>query len=354
MSREQTQPRKVGLTKPAAFDDPFVGAHSTIIRTPRVAMSKIQWFPGHMHKARVQMAEILPKVDLVIEVLDARIPYSSENPMLSELRGDKPALKLLNKSDLADPELTKVWKSYLDRQPGIKARPVTTEEPKKIWQLGKVIQDMFPEKQGMGRFPTAMICGIPNVGKSTLINILAGRKSLKTGDEPGVTKGQQKIKLQNGVMLYDTPGVLWPNVENIKSGYRLATMGSIKDTAMEYEDVAHFAAGILLESYVDRLVDRYQIDPLPETALELMDAIGKRRGCLSKRAIVDYERVSRILLTDLRSGKLGPITFETPEMMEAEKREVEAEAKAKAEKKAGRDKERKARFKARQNRGEGG
>lgn len=299
------------------------------------------------------MAEILPKVDLVIEVLDARIPYSSENPMLSEIRGDKPALKLLNKSDLSDPDLNQIWKNWFDRQPGVKAKVVTTEEPKKIWQLGNVIQDMFPERQGMGRFATAMICGIPNVGKSTLINYLAGRKSLKTGDEPGVTKGQQKIKLHNGVLIYDTPGVLWPNVENEKSGYRLATMGSIKDTAMEYEDVAHFAAGVLLEDYSDRLVERYKIEELPETALDLMDAIGKKRGCLSKRGIVDYERVSRILLADLRSGKLGRITFETPEMMEAEKIEVAAEAKAKAEKKSDRDRERKARFKAKQNRGQG-
>ena len=195
-------------------------------------MAKIQWFPGHMHKARVQMAEILPKVDLVIEVLDARIPYSSENPMLAELRGDKPVLKLLNKSDLADPDVTKVWKSYFDRQPGVKARSVTTTEPKKIWQLGNLCQEMFPDRQGMGKHVMAMICGIPNVGKSTLINILAGRKSLKTGDEPGVTKGQQRIILHNGVELLDTPGVLWPNVANEKSGYRLATIGSIKDTAM--------------------------------------------------------------------------------------------------------------------------
>ena len=311
-------------------------------------MSKINWFPGHMHKARVQMTEILPKVDLVIEILDARIPYSSENPMLAEIRGDKPVLKVLNKSDLADPDQTKVWKAYLERQQGIKARAVTTAEPAKIKQLAFTCQEMFPNKQGMGKFVTGMICGIPNVGKSSLINILIGRKSAKIGNEPGVTKGQQKFKLHNGVVLLDTPGVLWPNVANEKSGYRLATIGSIKDTAMEYEDVAHFAAGILLESYPDRVADRFKIDEMPETALLLMDAIGQKRGCLSKRGIVDYERVSRILLTELRSGKLGRITFETPEMMEAEKAAVEKELAEKAEKKAVRDAERKANFKARQ------
>ena len=311
-------------------------------------MSKIQWFPGHMHKARVQMAEILPNVDLIIEILDARIPYSSENPMLVELRGDKPVLKILNKSDLADPEQTKTWKSYLESQQGVKARAVTTTEPAKVRQLASTCQEMFPEKQDMGRFVTAMICGIPNVGKSSLINILIGRKSAKIGNEPGVTKGQQRYKLHNGVVLLDTPGVLWPNVANEKSGYRLATIGSIKDTAMEYEDVAHFAAGVLLKNYPDRLAERYKIDDMPDTALQLMDAIGQKRGCLSKRGIVDYERVSRILLTELRSGKLGRITFETPEMMEVEKIAVEKELAEKAEQKANRDAVRKASFKARQ------
>ncbi len=310
-------------------------------------MSKINWFPGHMHKARVQIAEILPKVDLVIEVLDARIPYSSENPMLAELRGNKPFLKVLNKSDLADPELTATWKLHFEGQDGVKARAITTTEPSQVRQLAHVCQAMFPNKQGMGKFVTAMICGIPNVGKSSLINILVGRKSAKIGNEPGVTKGQQKFKLYNGVVLIDTPGLLWPNVVNEKSGYRLATVGSIKETAMENEDVAHFAAGFLLENYPDRVAERFKIDDMPETPLLLMDAIGQRRGCLSKRGIVDYERVARILLTELRAGKLGQLTFETPEMMVLEKEAVATELLEKAEKKARRDAERKARFKAR-------
>ena len=305
----------------------------------------IQWFPGHMHKARVQMAEILPKVDLVIEVLDARIPYSSENPMLAELRGNTPCLKVMNKSDLADPDLTGDWRAFFERTNGVKARSVTTEQPKLIRQLANVCSDMFPEKRGIGKHVTAMICGIPNVGKSTLINILAGRKVAKTGNEPAVTKAQQRIKLSNGVVLLDTPGVLWPNVSNAKSGYRLAIIGSIKDTAMEYEDVAHFAAGFLLSSYADRVVERYSLSPTPTTALELLDAIGKKRGCLNKRGVIDYERVSRILLTELRSGKLGPLTLETPGMMESEKVEAAAILQEKEEAKAKRKAERKARFK---------
>lgn len=310
----------------------------------------IQWFPGHMHKARVEMAEILPKVDLVIEVLDARIPYSSENPMLAELRGEKPCLKVMNKSDLADADRTAEWKAHFEKQQGIRARSVTTQEPSQIRRIADDCLKMFPHRHGVGKHVTAMICGIPNVGKSTLINILAGRKVAKTGNEPAVTKAQQRIKLPNSVRLLDTPGVLWPNVANEKSGYRLAAIGSIRDTAMEYEDVAFHTSGYLLEQYGDRLVERYGLDPVPTTAIELMDGVGKRRGCLNKRGVIDYERVSRILLTEFRSGKLGPMTLETPEMMEAEKIEVAVKLKEKEEKKEKRSAERKALYKEKQKR----
>lgn len=308
----------------------------------------IQWFPGHMHKARVEMAAILPKVDLVIEVLDARIPYSSENPMLAELRGNKPFLKILNKSDLADPEMTRTWKSHFEKQDGVKARAVTTMEPIQIRQLAGLCLNMFPSKQGIGKHVTAMICGIPNVGKSTLINILAGRKVAKTGNEPAVTKGQQRIRLHNGVVLMDTPGVLWPKVSNENSGYRLAMIGSIKDTAMEYEDVGYHAAGHLLANYKDRLAARYSLDPVPDAPLELLDAIGQKRGCLNKRGIIDYERTCRILLTELRSGKLGTLTLETPAMMEQERAAVAEQEENKAEEKVKKNQERKAKFKAKQ------
>lgn len=310
----------------------------------------IQWFPGHMHKARVEMAELLPKVDLVIEILDARIPYSSENPMLEELRGDKPFLKIMNKSDLADEELTATWKAHFEKQDRVRARAVTTSEQSQIRRIADDCLKMFPDKQGIGKHVTAMICGIPNVGKSTLINILAGRKVAKTGNEPAVTKGQQRINLQNGVRLFDTPGVLWPNLANENGGYRLATIGSIKDTAMEYEDVAYFAITYLLGEYPDRLMERYKLEEIPPAPLEALDAIGKKRGCLNKRGIVDYERVSKILVTELRSGKLGRLTLETPEMAEREKVEVAAKLKERAEAKAKKKSERKAKFKEKQNR----
>lgn len=305
---------------------------------------QIQWFPGHMHKARVQIKETIPKVDLVIEVLDARIPFSSENPMLAELRGETPCLKILNKADLADPELTKVWLDYFSRLAGVKARATTTEDRSSIRQLTSLCIQMLPHK-GEGKTITTMIAGIPNVGKSTIINILANKKVAKTGNEPAVTKGQQRINIGNGVTLLDTPGVLWPNVENINSGFRLATIGSVKETAMDYADVGFFAAGFLLKNYPQRLSERFAIDPLPDTEIEFIEALGRKRGCLGKAGMVDIDRASKIFVTELRSGKLGPVTLETPEMMEREKIETAQRIEEKNALKAASQKKRKAAFK---------
>ena len=309
---------------------------------------QIQWFPGHMHKARTEMAESLPKVDLLIEVLDARIPFSSENPMLAALRGKKPCLKILAKSDLADAASTKEWRTYLEREKNVKARAVTTTEPERTKQLTELCVSMFPQKQDIGKQIVAMIAGVPNVGKSTLINVLAGRSVAKTGNEPAITKGQQRVKIRDGIVLLDTPGVLWPNVENKNSGLRLATVGSVKDTAMEYENVALFAARFLLESYPERLADRYELESIRVGPVELLDVIGKKRGCLSKRGHIDYDRASRILLNELRAGMLGPMTFETPAVMERELAELKVLlAETEAAKKQSNE-TRRARFKAKQ------
>lgn len=307
---------------------------------------QIQWFPGHMHKARVQMKETIPKVDLVIEVLDARIPYSSENPMLEELRGDKPCLKILNKADLADPEMTKTWLKFLEKQNGIKARPTTTDDRSSIRQLTGLIVQMLPHK-GEGKTITTMIAGIPNVGKSTIINILANKKVAKTGNEPAVTKGQQKINIGNGVTLLDTPGVLWPNVENLYSGFRLATIGSIKETAMDYADAAFFSAEFMLKHFCDRLMQRYDLDSVPQNQTEFIEAMGRKRGCLGKSGIVDIDRASKIFVTELRSGKLGALTLETPEMMEFEKIATAKRIAETADTKAAKARKRKAAFKER-------
>ena len=293
----------------------------------------IQWFPGHMHKARVQMKATIPRVHLIIEVLDARIPYSSANPMLEELRGDKPCLKILHKSDLADPEMTRTWLTFLEKTEGIQARATTTDNRKSVRQLTSLISQMLPER-GHGKTISTMIVGIPNVGKSTLINILANKKVAKTGNEPAVTKGQQAVPIGNGVTLFDTPGVLWPNVENINSGYRLATIGSIKETAMDYTDVGFFAARFMLEHYPDRLIERYQLDTLPANQAEFIEQLGQKRGCLGRSGVVDIDRASKIFVTELRAGKLGRLTLETPQMMAQEK---VATAKRLAEKEATRN-----------------
>lgn len=280
----------------------------------------IQWFPGHMHKARLEIQSTLPKVDVVIEVLDARIPYSSENPLLAELRGNKPCLKVLAKSDLADESMTARWREYLSGLEGVRARAVTTDDVPSIRQLKPATTQLVPHRAG--RTVRAMIVGIPNVGKSTLINHLAGRKIAKTGNTPAVTQRQQQVNIGDGITLVDTPGMMWPKVHNANSGYRLALLGSIKETAMDYAEVGFFAAASMLEHYPDRLVDRYGIDSEMQTALEVIEAIGRRRGCLSKGNRVDIDRASRILVTEYRSGGFGRLTLETPEIMEQEKRET--------------------------------
>lgn len=311
-----------------------------------VEVMAVQWFPGHMHKARLEIESVLPKVDVVMEILDARIPYSSENPMLAELRGNKPCLKVLAKSDLADNDSTTRWLDYLQEDETIQARSVTTDDVPTIRRLKQVAAKMVPHREG--RTMTAMIFGIPNVGKSTIINYLAGKKIAKTGNTPAVTKQQQRVNIGEGVILLDTPGVLWPNVQNVNSGYRLALLGSIKETAMDYAEIGFFAARYLLSHYPDRLMDRYRLDPLPESDLMAIEAIGRKRGCLGRSNRVDIDRASRILVTELRSGELGRLTLESPEMMEQEIRDTEAAIAEKAEKTAARDARRKQRFKDKQ------
>lgn len=284
----------------------------------------IQWYPGHMHKAQKEIRQIMPQVDLVIEVLDARIPYSSNNPMVPSLRGETPCIKILNKSDLADPEKTKAWQAYLELEKGVKTLALTAEEPSQVSQILDLCRKMVPQKESSFKPISTMIMGIPNVGKSTLINTLAGKVIAKVGNEPAVTKRQQKINLGNGILLSDTPGILWPKFENPDSGYRLAVTGAVKNTAMEFEDVAMYASAYLLQAYPEQLQERYKLDELPGSDLELLEAIGNKRGCRRAGGMVDLHKASEILLNELRSGMLGQLTYETPEMVQAEEVKMEA------------------------------
>lgn len=296
----------------------------------------IQWYPGHMHKASKEMKEILPQVDLIIEVLDARIPFSSENPMLAQLRGDKPVIKVLNKYDLADPERTETWQQYLEQEKGVKTITMNAQHTDRITDLLDLCLKMVPNKAASVKNIQTMIMGIPNVGKSTLINSLAGRQIAKTGNEPAITKMQQRIKLDKGIVLHDTPGVLWPNLENPHSGYRLAVTGAIKETAIENADIALYAAEFLMQDYPDFLKQRYGFDELPSSAMEVMEIIGRKRGCLRSGGHVDLDRTAKILLTELRAGTLGLITMELPERVEQEWAEVLVKREEKAAKKAAR------------------
>lgn len=281
----------------------------------------IQWYPGHMRKASNEMIETLPLVNVVIEVLDARIPYSSSNPFIHELSSDKPHIKLLNKTDLADASITKQWQDYFEQQKNTKTLGLDLKNYDPSKQIIDLINRLSPQKEG--RNTLAMVTGIPNVGKSSLINCLAGKHITRTGDEPAVTKGQQRINLRNGIMLLDTPGILWPKIENPESSYRLATTGAIKDTAVNYEDLAFFAADFLLKQYPERLQDRFKLDRLPHTEIEFLEVVGAQRGCLRAGGRVDLERVSTIFINELRAGVFGPLGFETPAMVELEMQHVE-------------------------------
>ncbi|MBT6124446.1 MAG: ribosome biogenesis GTPase YlqF [Halieaceae bacterium] len=284
----------------------------------------INWYPGHMHKANKEMTKILPDVDLVIELLDCRLPYSSQNPAITKLAQNKPCIKILSKSDLADPEMTEQWQDYFERVKSVKTLLTTLDQPETIQRLMSLVRELVPHKSKSRTHVLAMITGIPNVGKSSLINILAGRKVAKTGNEPAITKGLQRIRIQDELILLDTPGILWPKIHNENSGYRLAVSGAIRDTATEVEDLAFYLTAYLLEYHPSLLVDRYNLDAIPKSDVEFLEELGARRGCLRAGGHVDLEKVSSILVNEFRSGTLGRISLETPDMILAEEKIVKA------------------------------
>jgi ribosome biogenesis GTPase A len=297
---------------------------------------QIQWYPGHMHKASKEAKAILPQVDVIIEIIDARIPFSSQNPMIARLRAAKPCIKVLNKCDLADPDTTQYWQDYLEQEHGVKTLAVTIKQPDKIRQLPDLCRKLCAEKAANDKPISALIMGIPNVGKSTLINLLAGRTVAKTGNEPAITKMQQRIDLGNGIILFDMPGLLWANIENRNSGYRLATTGAIRDTAIHHDDIGYFAAEFFLQHYSELITARFQFAQLPETADALLTEVGRQRGCLRAGGCVELDKAAKILLAEYRAGTLGRITLETPAMIQQELAELAILQAEKAAKKLAR------------------
>ncbi|SMC67046.1 ribosome biogenesis GTPase YlqF [Sporomusa malonica] len=284
----------------------------------------IHWFPGHMAKAQRMISAQLKLIDVVIELLDARIPISSANPIISELVGAKPKVVALNKSDLAEPARTAEWIQHF-RGMGFTTVTLDAASGKGSKELVNKVEQEASEKiaklaaKGIkGRPVRAMILGIPNVGKSSLINRLLGTATAKTGDRPGVTRGQQWLKVGKNLELLDTPGVLWPKMDDQEVAFKLAVTGAIKDDIYDMEKVILKLLGILRENYSDRLRERYKLtqDQLPEDIVELLELIGSKRGCLRSGGAVDYEKARRIILTDFRSNKLGQFTLDTPDQLE--------------------------------------
>jgi len=223
-------------------------------------MAKINWFPGHMAKARRQIGELMPKIDVVIEILDARLPLSSMNPILGQVRGDKPVVRLLSKVDLADPDVTEAWRRHFSEEHNISVLPLEITDRRQIKRVPDLCRKLAPYRGGVGKPVRALVMGIPNVGKSTLLNGLAGRRIAKVGDEPAVTRRQQRIQIADDFTLMDTPGVMWPSPDSEVGGYRLAASGAVRDTAVEYEDIALFAVDYLMQRYPERLQERYKWD----------------------------------------------------------------------------------------------
>ena len=276
----------------------------------------IQWFPGHMTSARKKAAETMALTDVVIEVLDARLPEASCNPMIRELRlhRQRPCLKLLNKADLADPAATTAWIEFYNRQPGVKAVAISSKKMGDVARVPALCQKLAPHRDDYSKPLRMMIMGIPNVGKSTLMNALLKRRVAKVGDEPAVTKVQQRLDLGPGMSLVDTPGLMWPKIEHDSDGYMLAASHAIGTNAVIEEEVATFLAGVLLARYPALLAARYGCDAGALDAVGVIEAVAKKRGCLQKGSggALDLEKASLILLTDYRSGALGRISLETP------------------------------------------
>ena len=274
----------------------------------------IQWFPGHMNVTKQAISDRIKDIDVVVELLDARLPGSSANPMLAELTSSKPALKVLNKQDLADSERTALWLAHYNALPNTRAIPMAATDAAPAKALAKACKELAPLRGGMIKPLRVLICGIPNVGKSTLINTMTGRRFTKTGDEAGVTKIEQRITLADDFYLYDTPGMLWPRIIVEKSGYNLAASGAIGRNAFQEEDVALELIDYLIQHYPTQLEARYKLDSVVDkTDEQVLEAIGFKRGALLGKGKVNLQKAAEIVIFDFRTCSIGNITLETPD-----------------------------------------
>ncbi|MBA2543394.1 MAG: ribosome biogenesis GTPase YlqF [Deltaproteobacteria bacterium] len=272
----------------------------------------LQWYPGHMTKARRELIALMPSQDVMIEVIDSRLPKASSNPLIAEVRGTKPVVKVLTKSDLADPAVTRMWVAYLEGEPGVKAFAATTKQPQVTRKRIAELCQHLAEHRGPDKQVRALIAGVPNVGKSTLVNILINRQVAKVSDKPAVTKEQQIVHLPDGMVLTDSPGLMWPKIEHEPRAFRLALAGSIPDTAIDYLTIGMFGAEFLVERYPDLVVARYKLGAVPASAEALLTEIGRRRGGLRKGGVVDLHKAAELLVHEFRGGLLGPISLEAP------------------------------------------
>lgn len=279
----------------------------------------IQWYPGHMTSARKKAEETMEHIDVVIEVLDARLPAASHNPMIDEMRNfrQRPNLKILNKADLADPQATQAWLNYFNKQPNVKAVALSCKKPGDAKKIPGLCRKLATHRGTHLKPLRMMIMGIPNVGKSTLMNALLNRRAAKVGDEPAVTKNQQRFELNATMSITDTPGMMWPKIEHDSDGFMLAASHAIGRNAVVDEDIAEFLGDNLLANYPDFVSVRYKLDKMNLDAsdmdgVDLLEAIAKRRAYKRKDGEADMERTAIAFLTDYRSGAIGRITLETP------------------------------------------
>ncbi len=273
----------------------------------------VQWYPGHMPKARRELADLMPSQDVVIEVLDARMPAASANPVVAELRRDKPCVKVLSKSDLADPDVTQMWLRHFEADDRVLAIATSLANAAEARvRVPALCERISKRTRGASKTTRAVIVGVPNVGKSTLTNTLMGRKVAEASDVPAVTKVRQQVELPGGMVLSDNPGLLWPKIDDNAATMRLALCAAIPDTALDYESVALFGAKYFLERYPALLMARYKLKALPPTPTALIEEIGRRRGCLRAGGVIEVYKAASILVHDFRSGALGRISLERP------------------------------------------